>query len=194
MTDANPHYSSQWQLSQVGDIEAVWEDYSGVGINVGVYDDGVERTHKDPVDNYDASLHFSGDDRHPNSITDGHGTSVAGIIAASNNNLRGVGIAYDASISGVDYLNDFQGDWVTNLATLRWSAGFDIVNDSLGIISFHGDNRDIGDSLGANEQMADAFEYTIATSKVMPKWPNEFSVRRWVGSWTTRGVSTGRKS
>lgn len=102
MTSTNPLYSSQWHLSQIGDIEAIWEDYTGQGIQVGVYDDGTERTHEDLVGNYDDSLHFAGDDGQPNSSSDGHGTAVAGIIGASNNNVGGVGIAYDSSITGVD--------------------------------------------------------------------------------------------
>ncbi|WP_127115749.1 DUF4214 domain-containing protein [Shimia sediminis] len=159
MTSTNPLYASQWHLPQIGDIETVWQDYTGQGVSVGVYDDGVERTHEDLVGNYDASLHFSGDNGQPNSSSDGHGTAVAGIIGASDNNLGGVGIAFDSSITGVDYLNDLQNVWSTNLATLRWSAEFDIVNNSWGSLGVYGNNHDIGDFSSAAAQQANAFEY-----------------------------------
>ena len=50
----------QWQthLTQIGDLAAVWRNYTGRGVSVGLYDDGVDFTHEDLAANYDASLHF----------------------------------------------------------------------------------------------------------------------------------------
>ena len=159
MTSTNPLYSDQWHLPQIGDIETIWQDYTGQGINVGVYDDGVERTHEDLVGNYDDSLQFGTDDGQPNSSSDGHGTAVAGIIGAVNNGLGGVGIAYDASITGVDYLNDLQNQSTsTNLATLRWSEEFDIVNNSWGSTPGYGEDQDLSFATNWAARQADAFE------------------------------------
>lgn len=49
----------QWHFDYLGDIEKIWDEYSGAGIHVGIYDDGLEATHPDLVDNYDASLEVS---------------------------------------------------------------------------------------------------------------------------------------
>ena len=76
-------------------VQDVWPDYTGRGVKVGVYDNGVQATHPDLNDNYDASLDFG---------TPGesfHGTAVAGIIAAEANDEGTVGVAYDATVSSV---------------------------------------------------------------------------------------------
>ena len=48
----------QWHLDidLIGDIQAIWTEYSGEGVVVAVYDDGIDRSHVDLDDNYDASL------------------------------------------------------------------------------------------------------------------------------------------
>ena len=51
-------YGEQWYLSNpirisvaYIDIEAVWDDYSGKGVTLGIIDDGIDYNH-DLVDNY----------------------------------------------------------------------------------------------------------------------------------------------
>ncbi|WP_299352010.1 hypothetical protein [uncultured Shimia sp.] len=34
MTSTNPLYSSQWHLDQIGDLETIWQDYTGQGVQV----------------------------------------------------------------------------------------------------------------------------------------------------------------
>ncbi|MEQ9284286.1 MAG: S8 family serine peptidase [Marinovum algicola] len=136
VASTNPLYTQQWHFNLIGDIEAIWADYTGSGVTVGVYDDGTEAAHEDLDGNYDSTLHYMGlgaDDGQPNSAADGHGTSVAGIIAAENNSLGGVGVAFNVTIAGVDLLNDVfaQGNDVNNDA-LRFMETFDITNNSWG--------------------------------------------------------------
>jgi hypothetical protein len=64
--DMDPLYAEQWNLAALGGIEDVWVDYTGVGVTVAVYDDGIEFTHVDLDDNYDAS--FISDTRAPSLI------------------------------------------------------------------------------------------------------------------------------
>src|SRR5688572_25608793 len=90
----DPLLGSQWHLSMIGrlgfgssastaGLERIWADYTGAGVNVGIWDDGVQRTHWDLDGNYDASLQvtISGtlNDGQPLTGNDGHGTSVAGL-------------------------------------------------------------------------------------------------------------------
>ena len=61
-------YNQQWHFSLIGSIgrpraggspagiEAVWTDYRGQGIKVGIWDDGVQSNHPDLVTNYNAQL------------------------------------------------------------------------------------------------------------------------------------------
>ena len=56
--------SSQWHLNNTGqtggtagidiNVSAVWDDYTGAGVSVAVYDDGVDFTHSDLDGNYDS--------------------------------------------------------------------------------------------------------------------------------------------
>jgi subtilisin-like proprotein convertase family protein len=118
-------------------------------VHVGVYDDGVQYTHPDLSDNYDPSRHVSYDgdvqDGGPSAIGPaGHGTAVAGLIAAEANGKGGVGVAWGAELTGVNVTDWFtsDGSWnpldFNNLdpvgfyAAVKQSAKFDVVNNSWG--------------------------------------------------------------
>lgn len=137
-TPTDPLYEYQWHFDLIGDIETVWDDYTGDGVTVAVYDEGVQYDHPDLDDNYDASMHFTYDgvvyDAMPETGNNGHGTSCAGLIGAeAGNGEGGVGVAYDVTITGVDYLNEIQFlDDATYDAALLWAANFDIMSNSWG--------------------------------------------------------------
>jgi len=134
----DPLYASQWHFPLLGDIETIWDEYTGAGVNVGVYDDGVEYTHPDLSGNYDPSLHFvSGGttyDPMPIASGDGHGTAVAGIIGATDGNgIGGVGVAHGATLTGVNFLGDIQFvSFALALESMEWARNFDIMSNSWG--------------------------------------------------------------
>jgi subtilisin family serine protease len=148
VTFSDPLYSAQWHFRLLGDINLIWNEYSGAGIHVAVYDDGLQYIHPDLDANYDASLHFEfGGEVYdpapinlsPGSGSDGHGTSVAGLIAAEAGNSRGgVGVAWGAQITGINLLEDprfYDGTAASlerELAAFRYAASFDVVNHSWG--------------------------------------------------------------
>ena len=134
--------SSQWHLSNTGqtggtpgidiNVSAVWDDYTGTGVSIGIYDDGVDYTHSDLNDNYDASQHLviGGTTYSAMPTTGYHGTAVAGLIAAENNGSGTVGVAYDSSITGVPIL---RSTGAPDLLSALWQMNrFDIVNNSWG--------------------------------------------------------------
>lgn len=146
-TPSDPLFSKQWHLNAIGDIQTIWDSYTGAGVRVVVYDDGVEAGHADLAANYDASPHFTFDGvtykPDPQSRFDGHGTSCAGLIAAvANNGVGGTGVAFGASITGLDYLNSLQYEynWIRQEtsplydAAMRWAASFDIMSNSWGSV------------------------------------------------------------
>ncbi|QYZ69904.1 S8 family serine peptidase [Neotabrizicola shimadae] len=138
MTPTDPLYRQQWHFSLIGDIETIWDEFDGTGVQVGVYDDGIQYTHPDLAANYDASRHFTYQgvtyDGIANDPDEVHGTSVAGIIAAQNDNGRGgTGVAHGATLTSV---NIFDPALTANLAIeramIQWAQNFDIMSNSWG--------------------------------------------------------------
>jgi subtilisin family serine protease len=146
LTPTDPLFANQWHLAMLGDIQAIWDEYTGSGVNVGVYDDGVEYTHEDLAANYDASLHVVDDlgnpvDPSPVTSADGHGTACAGIIGAANNGVGGVGVAFGVTLTGVNI--DFDNTGVYGSVNApdinpflsvvgQAAANFDIMSNSWG--------------------------------------------------------------
>ncbi len=84
----------------------IWNEFSGAGVHVAVYDDGVEVGHEDLDDNYDATAELVDDQGNPLPPTpvlptDARGTAGAGIIGAELNGIGGVGVAWGVTLTGV---------------------------------------------------------------------------------------------
>ena len=125
MTD--PLYKYQWHLENTGQTTfatnpgiadedlnlntVISSGYTGAGVTVAVIDSGLEIGHEDLADNMVAgSYDFLDSDTDPTNTIDvsgDHGTSVAGIIAATGwNALGGRGVAPDASLVGYNLLQN----------------------------------------------------------------------------------------
>ncbi|WP_417262500.1 S8 family serine peptidase [Celeribacter sp.] len=175
MTPNDPYYSDQWHFSLIGDIETIWDEYNGTGVNVAVYDDGMDVDHPDLVDNYDASLesNVSGVDADYNSSSDAHGTSVAGIIAGSLNGSYGVGVAFGATITSFDFLNDGQNllnGGISGLNSfielMNEMANFDIINNSWGSVPAYSSYNGYMDTSSSNYYIYyEGFEYAAANGR-----------------------------
>lgn len=148
--------SREWNVNAVAAPESWAAGYTGQGILVAVVDTGVDLDHPDlagniyvnpgeiagngidddgngfvdDVNGYD----FAGRDADPDDPS-GHGTHVAGTIAAVNNGFGATGIAPDATILPVRVLGDNgSGSTSAVAAGIRYAAdlGADIINLSLG--------------------------------------------------------------
>ncbi|WP_022697302.1 S8 family serine peptidase [Euryhalocaulis caribicus] len=147
-TPSDTLFGNQWHLENTGqsggtagvdlNVLEVWDDYSGEGVTVGIWDDGVSYTHSDLDGNYDASMHIeiggNTHDPYPVSADSAHGTAVAGVIAAENDGAGTVGVAFDATIAGVDILSegtdiDTNAEFYGSMAEMD---NFDITNHSWG--------------------------------------------------------------
>ena len=113
---------------------------SGNGVRVNVIDTGLELVHPDLAPNIvdGGSYDYLGDDDDPtnNIDTDGdHGTSVAGLIAASGDNWIGIsGVAPEAQLQGFNFLNSDQSwsDYLLAHGLDDKLEDTDIFNKSLG--------------------------------------------------------------
>ena len=104
------HFNSQYEGNV--NVEPVWEEgIRGEGVNVAVVDDGMYYAHEDLKDNVDTSRNHdysgSGDIYIP---FEHHGTHVAGIIAARDNDIGVRGVAPRATVYGYNYLAGEQTD------------------------------------------------------------------------------------
>jgi len=90
-------YSSQWNLTAIN-VLPVWDDYTGAGIVVSVYDTGIDWTHPDLDSRVIVGINTTtgGGGGFPIETDDNHGTAVAGLIAAERNGTGVVGVAYDS--------------------------------------------------------------------------------------------------
>lgn len=136
VTFNDPSYSSQWHLFRI-DVAPIWDEYTGAGVTVGVFDDGVDYAHQDLDDNFSAALNIVWNgtnwDPFPNVSTNAHGTAVAGIIAAeANNGAGGVGVAYGATLGAVDIFDDVYINGLSESAALAHMRNFDITSNSWG--------------------------------------------------------------
>lgn len=132
------HYTQMvpWGVERVAADEAWKNGYTGKGVKVAVLDTGISTNHEDLTVAGGASFlpyTYSYDDDH------GHGTHVAGIIAAENNSVGIVGVAPNVhlyAVKVIDYNNIF---YTSNLIKgIDWSInnGMDIINLSLSTFDY----------------------------------------------------------
>ncbi len=132
---SDPSYASQWWLPAVGD-RTMWALGRGNGVIVAVIDTGVDLTHPDLVANLLSNGYNFGDGNAIPQDVLGHGTKVAGIIAAGQNNGIGVsGLAPQAQILPIKINPGGEGTFTSDrLATAidyAVSRGARVINLSL---------------------------------------------------------------
>lgn len=122
-----------WGVERIG-APAAWRKTTGAGVKVAVLDTGVDSSHPDLRNNVAGKINirFSG---LPVGDGHGHGTHVAGIIAAANNDFGVVGVAPEVKIYAVKVMNRFGRGQVSDIVNgLEWALKnqMQIVNLSLG--------------------------------------------------------------
>ncbi|MDZ4158833.1 MAG: S8 family peptidase, partial [Anaerolineaceae bacterium] len=135
-TPNDPLYPDQWGLPAVG-APAAWNITTGSeAVIVAVIDSGIDPGHPEFAGRLLTGYDFV---RNTDSLIDpcGHGTHVAGIIAASGNNGIGIaGVDWQARILPLRVLNDRCSGTVANIARALVYAvdhhGAQVINLSLG--------------------------------------------------------------
>lgn len=132
-----PFFGRQWGLDAINAPEAWNAGYTGKGVKVFILDGGIDPTHPDLIPNLNTSLCYSfvNGETYVDS-TNGHGTHVAGIIAAADNQFGVIGVAPEAEIVMVKVLSSETGSGSFSgiNAGIVYSAlnGADVINMSLG--------------------------------------------------------------
>ncbi len=106
----------------------------GTGIKVAIIDTGIDYSHSDLSSNYRGGYDFVNDDDDP--MDDhGHGTHVAGTVAALDNSVGVVGVAPEADLYALKVLNSGGGGSYSDvIAALEWCVdnGIQVTNNSYG--------------------------------------------------------------
>ncbi|XP_053368611.1 furin (paired basic amino acid cleaving enzyme) a [Clarias gariepinus] len=115
---ADPKFEQQWYLFNTNhrdlNVKEAWKQgVTGKDVVVSILDDGIEKNHPDLERNYDPDASYDVNDGDPDpqprytQLNDNrHGTRCAGEVAAvANNDICGVGVAYNAKIGGVRMLD-----------------------------------------------------------------------------------------
>jgi subtilisin len=121
------------------DAPAAWaREHKGDGVKVAVIDTGIDSCHPDLAANYLEGTNFL-DSSQPPRDDNGHGTHVAGIIAAPQNGTGVVGVAPSAKLLIAKVLDaSGAGSLSTIVSALDWAVqrGARVVNLSLGAADF----------------------------------------------------------
>lgn len=134
---ANDSYlPDQWYINDLNILKAL-EYNSGSNITVAVVDTGIDYNHEDLVNKVIGGIDYTGTGSYNDN--EGHGTHVAGTIAAISNNAKGIlGIAPSTKLLAVKVLDaNGEGDTLSISQGIIWAAdhGAKIINLSLGSTS-----------------------------------------------------------
>lgn len=135
-----PYFFYQWGMDAINAPEAWNEGYKGKNARVFILDSGIDAEHPDLSPNLNKSLSKSfvpGESYNISSnIEFSHGTHVAGIVAAADNQLGVIGVAPEAEIVAIKVLSEYTGSgdfsWVNEGIVYAANHGADVINMSLG--------------------------------------------------------------
>lgn len=122
-----------WEISKF-DIPKLWKESNGEGVRIAVIDTGCDLYHNDIKDNLLPGKNFVEKNKDPIDHN-GHGTHVAGTIAAQDNEYGMVGVAPMSKIIPVKALSDDGSGSIQDIIeAIIWSAdqGVDFITMSLG--------------------------------------------------------------
>jgi|GEM_PF-3582015 len=135
---SDPLLSLQWYLGPDRGVNVfpIWQQYSGSGVKVAVFDQGIDPSHPDLNDNLIIGLGRNASNLStggaPVTSTDNHGTVVAGVIAAENNGQGIIGVAYDSSLVSIYSPLKIYGLQSHIVNAYNYAVNFDVLNSSWG--------------------------------------------------------------
>ena len=139
-----PAETIEWGVDRI-DADLAWGTSRGTGVRVAIIDTGIDRDHEDLVANIKGGINFVLPQVgpppkrvvDPNKWDDdnGHGTHVAGIVAAVDNEVGVVGVAPEAHLFAVKVLDSSGSGYLSDVVSgIEWAVNnqMDVINMSLG--------------------------------------------------------------
>lgn len=141
-TKTQPPQTLPWGVDKI-DAENAWKSNTGASIKVGIVDTGIDLSHPDLKANIKGGANMITPAKNAND-DNGHGTHVAGIVAAANNTVGVVGVSPASSLYAIKVLDRNGSGYLSDIIEgLQWSITnkMDVINMSLGtssnITAFH---------------------------------------------------------
>ena len=136
---------NSWGVKRIGAGYVHDSTNKGAGVKVAIIDTGIDYTHTDLANNFDANVKgydFVNSDFDPMD-DNGHGTHVAGIVAAEDDDFGVVGVAPAAELYALKALDENGSGYVSDVvAAIMWATDpnndgntddrMDVINMSLG--------------------------------------------------------------
>jgi len=135
--DPEPTEVLPWGIDRIN-ADVAWNVATGFGVKVAILDTGIDTGHPDLAPNIAGGANMI-NPRKSFRDDNGHGTHVAGTIAAVDNDFGVVGVAPEALLYGIKVLDKSGSGWLSDiLEGLQWCIDnqIDIVNMSLSASSF----------------------------------------------------------
>lgn len=137
----------EWDIDRIG-ANLAWSTSTGANVAVAIIDTGIDKDHTDLISNIKGGVNFVLTSTKPpkSNVVDpskwdddnGHGTHVAGTVAARDNEIGVVGVAPEASLYAVKVLDSTGSGYVSNVISgITWAIenNMDVINMSLGVPS-----------------------------------------------------------
>ena len=155
--------------SEINANYAYARGWTGKGSTVMIMDTGVDTDHADLVD----KIKYQWDPGYDNGIEDthGHGTHVAGIVAAAKNDTGMHGVAYDADLAIAKIGTSGASTFYARQA-LNWAKQYDDIvaaNLSANMYNVYTNVVDRGNGIFTNDTDVDSYISTDAWASAMPE-------------------------
>jgi Ca2+-binding RTX toxin-like protein/subtilisin-like proprotein convertase family protein len=152
---ANPYRPYEWYLdgyltpgsnANGANVDEISTQYTGHGVRVGIIDSGFDISNADLAGRFDLGASYDPRDSGttsimPDSSADVHGTWVAGIIGATDNDIGSVGVAPDATLVGYYARFGVSGSSRAEMSDLlARQVDVDVSNNSWGYTTEFADN------------------------------------------------------
>lgn len=132
-----PPQQITWGIARVKAPEA-WNNSTGTNVKIAVLDTGISNSHPDLT--VSGGINLVGKSKNNKWNDDnGHGTHVAGIIAARNNSIGVVGVAPDAELYAVKVLDAYGSGYISDVIEgIDWAVqnNMNVVSMSLGTAAY----------------------------------------------------------
>ena len=134
----DPYYTSEWHLQKIG-ASTAWNTSIGYGVTVAILDSGIDSTHPDLVGQLVPGWNFYDNNSNTADVY-GHGTMVAGVVAAVGGNSLGVvGISFGSKLMPIRVTDTSGYAYISDLANgLTWAAdhGARVANMSFAVQAY----------------------------------------------------------